>query len=114
MSNRAKWFLNKEEVGKSCGTNSGKTFKVYIAKILPLVTFGKPKTKDVTLKSSCFVNASKCRPSISSKVKTKNYIDVAVSSTASIDSASHGTKLKISVRDGTVNYLSVEGKANKT
>lgn len=113
MGNTSKWSISLTETGKSCGQNEGNTFKVYIAKVLPLVSFADPIIKTVAIKPTCFCNSEKCKPSISSNVKTRNYVEVSKSSTANIDSASHGTKLKISVQNSNIDKMYVEGHANK-
>ena len=112
MSNTTKWSLNTSEVGKSCGANSGDTFKVYVAKVLPLVSFAKPKVKTVAIKKTCFINAAKCKPSVSTKVKTRNYINIPKSTNTKIKSAKHGTKLNISVLNKNIDRMYVDGKVN--
>ena len=114
MGNTTKWALDTTETGKSCGPNEGNTFKVYVAKVLPLVSFAKPKVKTVAIRKTCYINAPKCKPSISAKVKTRNYLTLPLSTNANIDCAKHGTKLKITVQNKNVDKMYVEGKANTT
>ena len=112
MANHKKWSIGPFEVAKSVGKNSGQKFKVYIGKVMPLISFGKPKKKIVQIKKSCFVNATKCKPSIASKVTIANYMTVPVANTSTMrKSVKHGTKLTVTVANGSVNQLSVTGKA---
>lgn len=116
MSNQQKWSLDSLEIGKSCGINIGKVYKVYVAKILPLVTFGKPKSKIVALSKNCFINANDCKPSISTKVKIINYIKIPLSASATLKSSTkikHGTSLKISVKHSNPDELTVLSKKDK-
>lgn len=112
MGNTRKWSLNTSETGKACGLNNGDTFKVYVAKILPLVSFAKPKEKTVAIRKTCFINADKCKPSISTKVKTRNYLNIPLSTNANIDCVKHGTKLKLTVQNKNIDKIYVEGIAN--
>lgn len=116
MINQKSWSLGTNEIGKACGANVGKIYKVYIAKIIPLVKFGKPKSKTIALSKNCYVNASDCKPSIASKVKTVNYIKVPLSANCSIKpraKTKHGVALKINVNHNSPDQLSVLGKKDK-
>lgn len=108
------WKLGNEEIGKSCGKLSlrDKNAKVYLPKAMPLISFGKPKKKSVPVKKSCFSNAKKCSPSVSRKIKSKNYIDIPVASRAWVR-AKHGTKLKIAVKHNDIDQMSVKGLPDK-
>ena len=101
------WELNSDEVGKSCGKNEGSTFKVWIAKILPLISFKEPDEKRVLLSKSCFCNSKP--PSTSSSVLTKNYIDIPLSEICTLKSAKHGDKLNINVKQHRVDSMNVVG-----
>ena len=88
MSNLKKWSLNNIETGKSCGSNSKQIFNVYVPKVLPLVSFSKPKNEVVALNKSCFINDQSCKPSVSSTVSIKNYIEMYLSSNSKLSLSS--------------------------
>ena len=97
MKTLKSWKLNRNEVALSCGKNSGTSIKVYSARIIPLVKFGKPKEKTVAINKTCFINASKCKPSLSSKVTVRNYLIYPVSGDVSLSTIKHKTKLTLRV-----------------
>ena len=109
MSNLSSWKLGTSETGKSCGYNkkSRGKFRVYIAKIMPLIGFGSPSSKSISLNKSCFCNASACKPTVSSNVKSQNYIDVPLAGNANISSVSSGTTLKVEILSGNVDRMYV-------
>lgn len=116
MKTLKSWKLNRDEVAISCGRNVGNTFKVYCAKILPLVKFGKPKETIVSINKSCFINAGKCKPSLSSRVVTRNYLVYPLSKYSNITASEkypvrHGTKLILSIRSETnVDNITIKQK----
>ena len=110
MSNLTSWKLGTTEIGKSCGSNSGSKFRVYIAKILPLISFGSPSAKSVTLNKGCFCNANACKPSISSNVSTRNYIEIPLADNTHIHSATNGKLLKIEVLSGNIDKMYIVSK----
>ena len=115
MGNISKWSLSTTEIGKSVGENSGKTYKVYIAKILPLIKFGQPKSKLAVISKNCFINASTCKISLASKIKSVNYILVSTANASKLpESVSHGTKLRISSINKNVDKLNVASKQDKS
>lgn len=133
MGNLTNWVLGTTELAKSCGYNStgnGKTFRVFIPKIQPLMSFGSPSSVSVALNRNCFCNASNCKPSISTTVVTSNFIEaiangydstlnvyyevleepLRVKSVQASLSASHGQTLKVSALNGNVDNLQVISK----
>lgn len=119
MKTLKSWKLNRDEVAISCGDNVGTIFKVYCAKILPLIKFDKPKETTVAISKSCFINSSKCKPSLSSKVTVRNYLVYPLSSYNTILATkrypiTHGTKLVLSIKSETnVDNISVRKKKGK-
>ena len=55
------------------GSSSG-SLKVYIPELMPSISMGKPKTTPVSLNKTCYANANDCKPSVSSKINTQNYV----------------------------------------
>jgi hypothetical protein len=113
MGNISSWSLGTTEIGKSCGYNSlayGKNFKVYIAKILPLISFGSPSSTSVPLSKNCFCNASACKPSVASSVTSRNYIDIPMGDDSNIYASSSGRELKIGIVNGNVDKMYIINK----
>lgn len=120
MGNLKQWSLNNIETGKSCGSNSRQVFNVYVPKVLPLVSFEKPKQETVALNKSCFINDETCKPSVSSTVTIRNYIEMYLSSNSKISTKSladlpvkHGTELKIEIQNKNVDKMFVISTADK-
>lgn len=120
MGTLKNWTLNNTETGKSCGTNSKQIFNVYVPKVLPLVSFEKPKTETVALNKSCFINDASCKPSVSSTITLKNYIEMYLSSNSKLSTSSlaespikHGTELKIEIQNKNVDKMFVISTADK-
>ena len=112
MSNVEKWNINTSEVGKLIGEYSYKsqTFKVYIAKLIPLISFGKAKSKNVVINKGCFLNASKCKPSMASQIKSVNYISIPRASNTSFPTKmSHGAKVTVKIPNHNIDNMSITG-----
>ena len=80
-SNIKPWSLGKTEIAYSMEKNRqtyGRTedpeWKLYVPKIMPLITKGDPKETTFSLRSSIFVNEASCKPVIQTSVKVRNYI----------------------------------------
>lgn len=108
-SNKAtkEWELESTEVGKSVGNNKGRKIKVYIPKVLPLVKFSKPKIKTESINKNCFVNSSKCKVSVSNKVKTANYISLYANHVTDT-SLKHGDTVYIDIENDNIDKMSVK------
>lgn len=63
---------------RSTGSSRASSHPVYIPALMPLITFGPMKNTSKPIRSSCFCNDSKCKPSLGSSINTQNYIDVPV------------------------------------
>ena len=115
MANTLKWQLGTSEIGKACGKNTDGVMKVYVAKLLPLVAFGKPKEKQVALTKACYINAKECKPSIASKVTTVNYLDIPIAKTSELkpEKIKHGTTLRIDIKNQSVEFMTVVSKKDK-
>ena len=80
-SNLERWYLNKTEIAynlektaQSYGDTEAASWKLYVPKIMPLITMGIPKESTEQLSSSMFINEKSCKPTIQSTIKTRNYI----------------------------------------
>lgn len=109
MANAKKWSLDSTEKGKACGSQTlGKSSKVWIAKILPLVKFGKPQAKKVALNTSCLANASTCKPKVSAQVTTLNYLTIPATGDAVGKKVSHGDSVTIGITHGSADQVNVK------
>lgn len=61
---------------KPYGSSSG-SLRVYCPSSMPLIGMGKPKITPVSLNKSAYCNAADCKPSVSSKISTQNYVTAA-------------------------------------
>jgi hypothetical protein len=55
------------------GTSSG-NLRVYIPSLMPQISMGDPKSTPIALNSSCYINATDCKPTIASKINTQNFV----------------------------------------
>ena len=114
MANTSDWKLGNDELARSCGTNTGNVYNIHLNKLLPFIPFGKPKSTKRGLQKSCYINNSKCKPSISTTISTRNYVKVHLSKNSSINPLAkikHGTTLQVSVKNknpDTMNILSTK------
>lgn len=114
MSSTEKWSLGTTEYGKACGTGTQSKIKVWMGKVLPLIPFAKPNSKMVPLNKGCIINDSKCRPQISSQVRSVNYITVPVAEGLDGRNIKHGTKVRIDVTNHSVDQLVVTNTETTT
>lgn len=120
MGTLKNWSLNNTETGKSCGSNAKLLFNVYVPKVLPLVSFDKPKTEMTFLNKSCFINDETCKPSVNSTVACRNYIEMYLSSNSKLSlkelkktPVKHGAELKIEIQNKNVDKMFVISTADK-
>jgi len=129
------WKLGNVEAGYTIGEQTGNKLKVYIPKITPLMGLpDKPEETTFPLTGSCFINDDKCKPSVSSSVTVRNYIEVPLSTTAKdIQSLSnsvskltggdskefnpskgipHKTKVSIEIQNNDVAYMKIKNLYN--
>lgn len=62
-------FVNASPYGSSSGA-----LKVYIPSVMNGISMGKPKATPVALNKACFANAGDCKPAVSNKISTQNYV----------------------------------------
>ena len=55
------------------GSDAG-DLALYCPSLMPLIGMGTPKTTPVSLNKSAYCNSNECKPSVSSKITTQNYI----------------------------------------
>lgn len=58
---------------KPYGSDSG-SLALYCPSLMPLISMGSPKSTPFSLNKSAYCNANDCKPSVSSKINTQNYI----------------------------------------
>lgn len=78
-TNLTEWSLGNYEVGFTITppyTSSSGPQVLYIPKLMPLITQGKPKVTQATLSDSCYINDKPCKPTVAKKISVQNYITV--------------------------------------
>ena len=76
----SQWSLADEEVAKISAYGpvpTSPTQNLYITKLMPQISFGKPKSTSVALNKSCICNDTKCKPAVSSRISSKNYVTLS-------------------------------------
>lgn len=107
MINAKNWHLNETEYGKVCGGGTSNKLKVWVPKILPFISFSKPKSKVVPINKSCIINDSKCKPIIASSVKTVNYITIPHDDVVNGSLVEFGTRVVIKVKNNSPDQLTI-------
>lgn len=115
------WQLNKQEVGYNVEAGSGhysagaSTWKIYIAKLMPMVTKGYAKLTTIKLDSSLFSNASGCMPVSQSTIHSQNYITVSRGEYSfSNPYKNHNMQVEIEVLNDNMDNLRVTNYIDKT
>lgn len=112
MANVQKWAISEYEIGYYApehGSAQVSELKVQIPKITPLI-FSDKNAQSMQdnlprcLNSSCFCNASACKPKSSSIIRAKNYLTVPMmpGQTFSKDHFYRGDTLKIRVENDNI------------
>lgn len=73
------WKMTEDVIGVYAdkkGNANAASLKLFIPQITPLISTDSIKTETFTLSKSCFANSTKCMPTVSSNIKTQNYITV--------------------------------------
>jgi hypothetical protein len=110
-TNLTTWTINDNEIGKytiSPKGSSGGTLPLYIPKLMPLISMGKRKTTTTGINSSCYCNASECKPNIgSTTVSIQNFINVPPQSNRSFSLPIfyYGDTIQVEVHNGNVDEL---------
>lgn len=107
MANSSHWKLGNIEIGKHCGGSSEDQMKVYIGKMMPLVSFGSPIQVPAGINKGCMANDKKCKPNMSSQVTTQNYRTVPTNKRIDGTKVKFAEKLRIEIRDNNVDELAV-------
>lgn len=117
-NNVDEWNLSDVEVAhvicSGSRTSSGGSKQVYIAKLMPQISMGKPKPTSVGLNKSCIINDSKCKPAVSAKVSTLNYITAPPRANRNFQHSllSYGATIEVEVRDKNPDNLYISNKVD--
>ncbi len=104
------WKIKAHETGKVTDASGSGKVKTYIPALMPLIQYGKPKKKNKRVQTRFLCNAKKCKPRITKKVRTQNYMSVKRSTAATDLTFKKGTKIDIDVRNQNVGKMLVAGK----
>lgn len=118
-SNIKSWSVETKEIAKYApvsGSSKEKSFKVFIAKLMPLIPFGKPKTTKVTINRKFCCNSSKCKLTLRSKIKTKNYLTINRYDNVSFKKARfvQGAEIEVAIPNSNVDRMYVSGNIDNT
>lgn len=118
LRNVEPWHLNNQESAynvesssghSGCGSTRSGSWRVYIPKIMPLITMGTARRSRVSIDTSILVNASGCRPTLNRIVSELNYI--MADKPASVGFANkwkkHGMPLEVEVLHSNVDNIRV-------
>lgn len=109
MANAEQWKLEDSEIGRSCGQGTRDKLLTHIAKLLPLVPFGKPKATKVALNKSCMINDNKCKPKVRQQIKTLNYITIECDTNIDGTLVKYGTKVRVRIDNHSPDQMMVTG-----
>lgn len=80
-SNIKGWSLNKTEIAYNLektastrGDTEAAEWKLFVPKLMPLITKGIPRETVEPLSSAMFLNAPDCKPTVQASVKSRNYV----------------------------------------
>jgi hypothetical protein len=120
MSNVNKWDLNEFEIAyyyPKHGRANKPSLKVQIPKIMPLIFNGttvnaSQDNKRIGLNSSCFCNASNCKPSPSGSINMQNYMVVPLKHGVVFenDHFYRNDKLRVEIQNGNVYSMVITGE----
>lgn len=79
FTNNQRWEMGTEEIGQfadpTAATTAG-SFRMYVPKLMPLISNALPKQVPVTLNKAIFINDPSCTPAPGTTVTTQNYITI--------------------------------------
>lgn len=119
-SNIKKWKLEDQEIAfyaPKHGSSSDSPLKVYIPKLCPMISSGIPKDNPPSiLSTSCYANASECKPIVSSKIKTKNYLEIEMMPNQKFknDHFWQGDKMVVEIRNGNIYDMRITNKIDES
>lgn len=80
--NLERWHLsdterafNLEETPTSISHTESPLWKLYVPKLMPLMTKGCPKTTPVTLTDTMFINDKPCKPVVQKQIYQRNWLE---------------------------------------
>jgi hypothetical protein len=106
IGNLKSWSLNDTEIAynlekdaKTTSSTEASEWKLYVPKIMPLITKDYPKETTVVLSSAMFANEKSCKPVVQKSIKERNYIVATRPDNCSFAHAykTHDMKLEVEV-----------------
>lgn len=103
--NNKEWKMGTEEVAKFSEPTSAtgaSQFRMYIPKLMPLVSFGNPLQVPVVLNPTIFINDPSCKPAPSQQIVTQNYITIprTLRGSFKLIKIGQGQEIKVEVLNG--------------
>ena len=88
------YYVNSNPYGTSDGS-----LKVYLPELMPMISMGNPRSTPSSLNSSCYCNASDCKPSVSSSINTQNFVTAkAPYTTYELPCYRYGTEIAVQAK----------------
>lgn len=118
LRNAEPWHINNQETAYNvessgghggCGSTRSGSWRVYIPKIMPLISMGTARRSRVSIDTSILVNASSCRPTLNRIISELNYIMADKPSSVGFANPwkGHGMKLEVEVLHNNVDNIRV-------
>lgn len=113
------WSISDNEIAYYISPRSNgnvSSLRLYIPVLMPLISKGSPKQTPVSLNKSCIVNATECKPTISSTIRTQNYKTVPRIATQYFGNTStlrwlhYNDKLQLEIHHNDVDNIYVTNK----
>lgn len=118
-NNLKNWSMGEFEIAKYSpisGDSNASNLQLYIPKLMPLISFGKPKVTPIPLDKSILENDDSCKPSVNSMIKTQNYRTVPRTNNRKFARIQflQGAEIQIEVKDGDPDNLYVSTKIDNS
>lgn len=118
-TNLTSWTINDTEIAKYCispwGSSSGR-LPLYIPKLMPYISMGRPKTTRVPINKGCYCNASECKPNVGNSLTAQNYIMVGPQDNRSysLPYFYYGDTIQVEVHNKNVDQLYLSTKVDNS
>lgn len=116
--NIKEWNLNNYEIAKTCEKANTKpaSFKLYIPKLMPLITYGKPIQTKQFISSSIFANSDECKPATSTTITTQNFktLQMADNERFSKTTLPYNSEVQIEVKDNNPDSMFIASKIDNS
>lgn len=115
--NIMEWAMSEYEVAKFAPVSNdanASSQKLYIPKLMPLISFGAPKITSESLNKSIFLNADECKISVSSTIQSQNYKTVPKPANRKFERIllTQGVTMQVEVKNGNPDQMYISTKVD--